>query len=450
VGRVVAGVVLGLVAVGWPVAAVVWSQGAHEHLGRPVAVPSASVSEPAGVLGWTVAQAKAAVAGGEVSRVVGAPARVDEGRLRAALAGSGKRVLLLPYSGVETRERYEKQVDTLAGSDHGKLIVVEGLDVSVPGTGTVVGPSDLAEVSYVLGTGDVTGMVLAAIDGRSHDAVPDRTARAADPATVDAVAAGLAARGVYTAPGLPTVGHRGGWRDLVPGRTVRLAVLPAAAPGRLPPDLATPLGARFPGDLVVVVQGLWVQLAGPGADLRRTAIDGYYGDYFDQTAEWGPPRANLGLLLAEKYGQLAANRAVVEHPERDPDPLPFVIGWLPWVFTGTVVAVVAGSLVVRWRLAVRRHRRTAAERGRRGRLAARLTAVAADLTRLDGLAREGTARDLVDGAAERYAVARDLVTSGGDPATAERATADAAAALDRAAHLLHVPGLGLPGEEEGW
>jgi hypothetical protein len=303
----------------------------------------------------------------------------------------------------------------------------------------VVNPSDMAEVAYVLGTGDVTGMVLTAVDGKSHDAVPDRHARVADPATVDAAARALAAHGVYSAPGTAAVPHDGGWHQVVPGKTVRVAVLPAAAPGALPPDLATPLGARFPGDLVVVVQGLWVQLAGPGADLRRTAVDGYYGDYFDQTAEWGPPQVNLGLLLAEKYGQLAANRAVVEHPQRDPDPLPFVVGWLPWVFAGTVLVLVAASLAVRWRLAVRRHQRDVAARARRGRLAGRLTAVAADLTRLDGLAREGTARELVDGAAERYAVARDLVSAGGDPVTAERAVTDAAEALDRAARLLHVP-----------
>ena len=437
--RVVVGVVLGLVVVGWPVAAVVWSQGAHEHVGRPAALPSASVSEPAGKLGWTVAEAKAAVAGDVIARVAGAPARVDEGRLRGALKGSGKRVLLLPYSGIETRKQYEKQVQAVTASDRGKLIVVEGLDVSVPGTGEGVSPSDMAEVAYVLGTGDVTGMVLTAVDGKSHDAVPDRHARAADPATVDAAARAMAAHGVYPAPGIAAVTHDGGWRQVVPGLTVRVAVLPAAAPGRLPADLATPISTRFPGELVVVVQGLWVQLAGPGAELQKTAVNGYYGDYFDQTAEWGPPPVNLGLLLAEKYGQLAANRAVVEHPERDPDPLPFVVGWLPWVFAGTVVALVAGSLALRWRLAVRRHRRTAADRARRGRLAGRLTAVAGDLTRLDGLAREGTARDLVDGAAERYAVARDLVAAGGDPVTAERAVDDAAGALRRAARLLHVP-----------
>lgn len=436
--RVVVGVVIGLVVVGWPVAAIVWGQQAHEHVARPAAVPSATVSGPAEKLTWTVAQAKAAMAGDVVGRVAGAPARIDEGRVRGWLKGSGKRVLLLPYSGIETRKAYEKQVETLAGSDQ-KLIVVEGLDVTVPATGTVVGPSDMAEVAYTLGTGDVTGMLRSAIDGKSHDAVPDRHVPAADPATVDAAARGLAARGVYTAPGTAAVGHDGGWHDLVPGLTVRLAVLPAAAPGELPPDVATPLGAKFPGDLVVVVQGLWVQLAGPGADLRRTAVDGYYGEDYDQTAEWGPPQANLGLLLAEKYGQLAANRAVVEHPERDPDPLPFVVGWLPWVFAGTVLVLVAASLVVRWRLAVRRHQRATVARARRGRLAARLTAVAADLTRLDGLAREGTARDLVDGAAERYATARDLLSAGGDPPTAEHAVADAAEALDRAARLLHVP-----------
>ncbi|MCG8915431.1 hypothetical protein L6E12_06480, partial [Actinokineospora sp. PR83] len=85
-----------------------------------------------------------------------------------------------------------------------------------------------------------------------------------------------------------------------------------------------------------------------------------------------------------------------------------------------------------------RRERAAAERVARGRLAAEVTALAGEIARLDGLARDGRAAELVTGATERYAVARDLLVADGDLPTARGAAETARDRLTEAAGLLGV------------
>jgi hypothetical protein len=68
-----------------------------------------------------------------------------------------------------------------------------------------------------------------------------------------------------------------------------------------------------------------------------------------------------------------------------------------------------------------------------------LPGIAAGVLALDGLARSGKARELLDAATERYDVARSIIRNQGDGDVAWQAADSAAAALRTASALLHVP-----------
>ncbi|MEV0838569.1 hypothetical protein AB0I55_03320 [Actinocatenispora sera] len=424
-----------VVWLGWPVGSLIYRSVHQPPRPTPRAVPSVQVPTKPVKLGWTVAQARTAIAADRLARLPGAPAVLDEKRIRAALAHTKTRVIALPFAGLDTYRAYDKQVTKLAAAQqrHGsKLIIVAGLTVRVEPVGGAVTPSTMSEIRQVLTTHEMTEMVLTGIDDKSRNGdgpsrLPDAPAK-----LVDIVAAGLSAHRVYTAPGLPTVTATARWNDIADGPTLRLATLPPGAPD----NLAQQLSARFPGDLIVVVRGQWTDLAGPDPRLQTAAVNGYYGQHFDQTARWGPPAANIGLLVAEYYGRARANAAVVEHPDRAADPLPVVLTWLPWIFAGTVGLLLAGTLALRWRLARRRRDRRRAEIAGRARLQARVAGTGARFVQLSRYLPDD---DLLARAGERYRTARDLVTAGGDTGTAAEALDTADAYLARAAKLPSVP-----------
>ncbi|WP_344319609.1 hypothetical protein, partial [Actinocatenispora thailandica] len=407
--RVAIAALVVVVWLGWPVGSLIYRSARQPPRPEPHPVPSVQAPAAPTTLGWTLAQARAAVAADRVARLPGAPAVLDEKRIRAALAHRKARVLALPFAGLDSYKAYDKQVGKLAATrpEHaGKLVVVTGLTVRIEPDGGSVTPSTMSEIRQILTTHEMTEMVLTGIDGKSRNG--DGPSRLPDaPSTlVDTVAAGLSAHRVYTAPGLPTVTATARWDDIADGPAVRLATLPPGAPD----NLARQLAARFPGDLIVVVRGQWTDLAGPDPRLQSAAVYGYYGQYFEQTAKWGPPAANIGLLVAEYYGKARANAAVVEHPDRAADPLPIVLTWLPWIFAAAVGVLLAGTLAVRWRLVARRRDRRRAETARRAGLQARVAGTGA---RLVQLSRYVDGDDLLARAAERYRTARDLVAAGG-------------------------------------
>ncbi|OLF18738.1 hypothetical protein [Actinophytocola xanthii] len=430
------GVAVLLLWVGWLAVSFVYRPG-EDRTVEPDQVPAVEVEEPNGSLSWTVAEAEAALARSPVARLPGSPAVVDEARVRAALAGTGRKVLLLPYSGVDTRNQHDARVrEVRAAVGRNTLVVASGLNVSAP-VGSVV-PSSMDEARQVLATGDLTTFLLTAIKERSHDLESLPPTAPADPAEVDAVTRDLAANRVHTAPGIEPVTDTDRWDDIVPGAVVRIAVLPPAAPETPRTDLTAALGERFPGDLVVVVRGLWVEFSAPDPELSRITLSGYYGAHFGQLAKWGPRQVNLGLALAREYATLLANRAAVLAPRRAADPVPFVLTGLPWVFAGTVAVVGGSVLAVRRRAARRRRGAEEARRVERERLSAALAGIAAGITDLDGLARDGRAGRLVDHASERYGVARELLARDGDVPTARAAVDEARTALESAAQALEV------------
>lgn len=433
--RVAIAALLVVVWLGWPVGSLIYRSVHQPPRPKPRAVPSVQVPTKPAKLGWTVGQARAAIAADRVSRLPGAPAVLDEKRIGAALAHTKTRVIALPFAGVEQYKAYDKQVDKLADglTGHAKVVLVTGLTVRIEPDGGGVGPSTMSEIRQILTTRDMTEMVLTGIDGKSRNGDGPRVLPDAPAELVDTVAAALTARRVYTAPGLPTVTATKQWNDITDGPALRLVTLP---PG--PPDnLAHQLAARLPGKLIVVVRGQWTDLAGPDPGPQSAAVNGYYGQYFEQTAKWGPAPANIGLLVAEYYGKARANAAVVEHPDRAADPLPIVVTWLPWIFAGTVGVLLLGTLALRWRLVGRRRQRRRAGAARRARLRARVAGTAARLAYVSGFA-DG-ADDLLARAAERYRTARDLMATDGDTATAAEALDAADEYLERAATLLSVP-----------
>ena len=406
-----------------------------------------------GPLSWTVAAAEDAVRRSSIGQVSGAPARIDRTRVTAALQGTGVRVLFLPFSGLDGREVYRDQVEQVATAlldqnlvaDRKHLVVVEGLSVAVDFLDVV--PSTRGGLVPVFARYDVTDPVISAIDHAADraDSTTDPAyppaMQAADPAQAARIGDVLAADQVYTAPGVAPVAGLGSGGTSA-GLTVRIAAFPAVTEGEPLVDYLTPLAARFPDDLVVVVHGLWVQTAGPDPDLQQSASLYLYGQFLDQLATWGPDPVPLAKTVAGRIGDLRSNRATARSPHEAADPVSATVRLAPWLFAGLAVLAGAASVVLSLRISGEKRLRRRAGRIARDRLVGRLTAVAARLTELDGLAVEGEAAESVDQAAERYGTARQLLDR--HPEAAAGALDQAEAALTAAEAALAVPAAELP------
>ncbi|PWW64216.1 hypothetical protein DFQ13_103185 [Actinokineospora spheciospongiae] len=402
----------------------------------PVSAPATTTTTAADApIPWTAEEAVRALADDHVARLPGAPAVVDEGRVRPELERAGWKLLLLPFSGTDSRDRHRDELRRLR-DEHGgdRLVVVSGLRVEVGRSHRLIGPENMAEVAAVLGTADLTESVLTALAEDRPHAEPAAPVPA-EAAQVERVAADLAARSVHTGPGVPAAEEDERWSRAGPDLAVRIAVLPAGPAT----DLVHRLGARFPRDLVVVVRGRWVDMAGPEPDVARTARDAYYGQNFFRLAEWGPDPLRLGSLLVEEVGGTrAARAAALVAPSADAGPPAWATAVAPWAFAGAAVLLVGVPVALRHRPSRLRRERAVAERVARNRLAAEVTALAGEIARLDGLARDGRAADLVTSATERYGAARDLLAADGDLPTARGAARTARDQLTEAAGLLGV------------
>ncbi|HEX6359318.1 hypothetical protein [Actinophytocola sp.] len=172
-----------------------------------------------------------------VVRLPGAVTTVDVARVP-----DDERVLLAPQSGLPPG-----LVALLkwAGDTGVALTVVEGLWIErYEGTESErpLATADERVLRQVLAYGDVTGVVLG---------------EQASPATVPATDAQLDQLTVSQ-----------------PRDGVRLARVPM---GPVYVDYAGRLAARFPGELVVVAHGAWLEFAGPGADRAEHARNAAYG-----------------------------------------------------------------------------------------------------------------------------------------------------------------------------
>ena len=189
----------------------------------------AAAAQPAVEVDWLISQ----LARGQVVRLPGAVTSVDVGRLTRQ-----DRVVLAPAAGLPD------DLDPLwawASSNGHRLTVVEGWWIA---QWEVTVRLERSALPWVLSTGEVTDVVLGA-------AVPRPQAAAVATATLDGLRVSRPRDGV---------------------RLVSLPVRPGPSAG-----YAAALADRYPGELVVVGYGAWLEFAGPGADRAAHARDTAYG-----------------------------------------------------------------------------------------------------------------------------------------------------------------------------
>ncbi|MFC4852095.1 hypothetical protein [Actinophytocola glycyrrhizae] len=375
----------------------------------------------------------AALTNGErLVRAPGTVARFDEARVLEEL-GQAVRLVVLPYVDYDLYPRegdhsqYFELVTRpiLAWSLDRKVpvVVVTGLDVTMysgPSTLDHRLPADFDELRTTTATMDITErLVVLARFGRG---LPPAVAEDVDfvhpapvPAPPDRVAevvAALRAHPVHNAPGRADV-----IEDRIVtvareeyGLGVRVAAFPGLAPGQPVTDYATPLGAAFPDDVVLVLHGGWLDVVAPDQAKALAARAFAYGD------------ANLSLLSSGSRGHsllsdtlkrldLLMTETAWGFPQPPPQPraVPFevrraVSALAPWVLVGSAV-VISGAGVLR-------HRRRAAaaaadeERALRAESASAMAAIG-DLGARVLTAEEG-GEPVDPAAAERHTTARLL------------------------------------------
>lgn len=177
-------------------------------------------------VGWVIARLER----DQIVRLPGAVTSVDAARLAAR-----DRVVLAPAAGLPDDLTSLWRWARGAGV---RLTVVEGWWLA---QGNAPVPVEKDALPILLSTGDVTDVVVGA-------PVPVRKVAPAQLAGV---------------------------RVSQPRTGVRLVTLPVR-PGPLA-GYATGLAARYPGDLIVVAHGAWLEFAGPGADRAAYARDATYG-----------------------------------------------------------------------------------------------------------------------------------------------------------------------------
>jgi len=375
--------------------------------------------------GWTMAEAKAAVASGVISRVDGAPAVVNAEAVRRAVKGTDIRVVMLPFEPLEPDPRHAAGMQAVdlkdwASDEKGyELIVVEGLQVAFSIYDIV--PDSMAELQPVLAQMDVTHQVLFAVSNlQKTDAPPDPTTpptRPADRTQIDTIADALAADDIYNDPALATPQQpEKGWDAA--GVTVRAAFLPPAPRGTELTDLVTPLHQRFPDDLVVVVRGRWVEAAGPQQDLVHSSLLWVYGYFSRGLLGWQVEPSSVVRLLIERVALLGTGVVTDQPSPSEPaDPVSSLPKTLPWVFAGValliVVVVTVGKTVGDSKERARRREAHRATTRDRRALGAQLAVLAGQVAGIEPLVHGHDMRKEFSRAVERYRVASDTLSADG-------------------------------------
>ncbi|EHR49166.1 hypothetical protein SacmaDRAFT_0873 [Saccharomonospora marina XMU15] len=360
----------------------------------------------------------------QIYRAPGAVAYFDTELIRRELTPD-IRVLIAPFTGpmgeggnyASHDEHFDQVYDQLmrwSERTGNKWVRVEGLHVS-SSEGVAASPSDLAELRRVTARYDVTDLLWLVIRHakgvQTASGSPNRPAAPVVPATprqLTELERQLREEPVYNAPGrddpvelsVERIRERTGLR-------VRVAALPVADPNGPMAHYARPLARRFPGEVVLVAHGGWLEVAGAHHDELVSARDYAYGRYEGGSFE-------QGITMTDRIGTvlLRADQLLTEHPFGRPPPRTSrqLIGALaPWLVGGSAV-VIGGTALLRTLL--RRARRARADREALREAGAEAFAEIAELGRrlLDG---DG-GRDAA--AAERHATATTLFEQAHTPA----------------------------------
>lgn len=304
-----------------------------------------------------VAAVAAALPTQQVYRAPGAIAQVDL-RVVLPLLGPEGRVVLAPPLAPGTEDAYPALLDPLAQLARVlglHVLLVTGLDVSTLNGGTVT-QSDLGESRETLAYRDVTEPLRFAArfaqDPGYVDDVPAKDLHVKAPrALVEQVVAGLTASPRYVAPGVAAdLGDGSGLptSSFNPPLKLRVAALPVLTRGQPYPDLAPALEAAFPGEVVIVLRGSWIEATGPDPIRLESARNYLLGVGRSELYQQAVPAKDLVLLLLQRLSDLQdadpfGGRAPLAAAARHHGSwVPEAIGW------GVVGLLVLGGVALIW------------------------------------------------------------------------------------------------------
>jgi hypothetical protein len=390
-----------------------------------------------------VQQAVRELADQRIYRAPGAVATFDEDRVLAAL-GDDTWLVVAPYTGrIEEGNNYadgdahDKEVGEplreWAEKNDRNLILVEGISVSTYGdAGIMASASNIPELRQITAYLDVTiPVIFAARFFDDEETAADFDGPLIEPvkptkAQVDDLVAHLRTGRVYNAPGRDDpIDPRMAQVAEEYGIDVRIAAFPVPDRGEPIVDYAPELLKRFPGEVVMVATGRWLDVAAREQSKAESARDYAYGRFEIGSFRQGSlMQDRVGTVLERLQSLLRDTAYGRPQPQPQPRPQPYdvrqTINTLtPWVLLGSAL-VLGGVGLYSWRRgqADRADAERRAMRRESARAMAKIGALGALL-----LAADERGETPNPAAAERHATARHLY----DEALTAKAMAEVAA-----------------------
>ena len=339
-------------------------------------------------------------AGGQIVRMPGAQTYVEDDPVLAAVRGTNLLVVVTPptpLGAVETTRVRDNTVQTAWANPHKiRLIMVHGQEVYLPyatGSDLIAGstPNSGLPMREGMRTADATDSVvriaqeeLAYRSGNTDYTPPDPPGsnaftvddlaltgtRPPTPTELRPIETALDRGGLYVDPAItpaPTFGA--GWSTVGQGKPVKVVLLGYAEPNSAPVDWTGALAQRYPGAVVLVMTGKWIESAGTD---RQTMIDSIIQTYDLGGFSFAASAPAYGKILDWVTGIDAA--AVASHAFARPLPNPPDTSfprWIAYLLLGTALIIAAGFGVESWidrrrstaRGSIRRHWRQAAVTG---------------------------------------------------------------------------------------
>lgn len=400
--------------------AVLAGSGAHAEDDGPGAGPDA----------LRVDRVAQAMRSEQVVTAPGAIAVFDPDVVLPALARDVRLVLGPPDPRLDSRFYDEVVVPLRAAAEEQEVAVVlvtgldvrlvEGRDGGAGGAGTTA--SGLDGLQVLLGSYDITDLVVLAASlaadpdaGGTPDPVPDTPPATAEQAAP--VLAGLQADRYWAAPGTdPGLAGAQRWDDLLTGVGLRIATLPAAERGAPQPDLLPALTAAFPGEVVVVVRGRWVDVGGPDQELLTSARNWALGRYSAFFTERGTPVDALVREVLERAEELRTGDPFARDPLAPTTVERLAQRWVPPTAIAVSLALLAASGTVAARRSATRSRVDAT--AERATALAELASLDAELLVLLDAPTGRRGQYALATAAERRDTARALYEGSDDAGTA--------------------------------